>query len=362
MRGITLLLVAATLLFVCNPLFAYRNVIDLGSVGGLSSWAQSINDNGQVVGYSTSSYNTQASLFDQTGKPAKSLWGNDSEAYSINNSGKIVGRGIFLSAWPNPNQYDQASLFDSQNTNNNRRLGSLGGTLSAARSINNNNQIVGWAYNASEMPRACLFDSSGNGANKDLRTFGGSYSYAFSINDSGIIVGTAYLNDSDPPYMEHACRFDASGNGANIDLGTLGGDYSCAFSINNSNQIVGWAAGSGNSYAHACLFDLTGNGANLDLGTLEGRSEALFINDSGQIVGWSSDSINGKHACLFDSSGNGNNIDLNSLLALIQDGCFLRQPVLITMDGLSEMEDTMVIIVPFYLRPSRRHCCYWDLE
>jgi probable HAF family extracellular repeat protein len=330
MRGkSTLFSAAVVLLILSSPVFAYQQVVDLGVIsGGHTSYAYSINDDGQVVGSSTiSNGNINACLFDQTSQNAKSLCGNESYAYSINNAGQIVGRAKFLTGLP-PTMHvtDHACFFDSKNILNNKDLGSLGGSISGARSINNNNQIVGYAYNSSERPRACLFDSSGNGANIDLGTLGGTDSTAYAVNDNGIIVGSAYLNDNDPPYMTHACLFDSSGNGANIDLGTPGGNYSYAFSINNSNQIVGRAGG------HACLFDWTGGGANIDLGTLGGlQSEAWFINDISQIVGWAYDSSNNKHACLFDPTGKGN-IDLNNLIDP-SSGWVLREAYSINESG-----------------------------
>ncbi len=266
---------------------AYYNVIDLGTLGGNYSDALSVNNNGQIVGFS----NQHACLFDPSGNgnvlDLGTLGGDYSYAYSINDNTQIVGQAS--------GGERLACLFDSSGGGNNINLG-----LGQANSINNNGQIVGAVGN-----RATIFDSSGGGNNIDLKANG----QANCINNNGQIVGYFYNNS----IYHHACLFDSTGLGNNVDLGTLGGSLSesKALSINNSGQVVGIASG------HACLFDLTGNGNNIDLGTLGGStSSANFINNNGQIVGWARTiSTDDVHACLFDITGSGNNIDLNALIS-----------------------------------------------
>ena len=70
-------------------------------------------------------------------------------------------------------------------------LGSLTeGGASYAYSINNSGQIVGKAATSDGSTVACLFDSTGGGSNTNLGALAGySDSYAYAINDSGQIVG-----------------------------------------------------------------------------------------------------------------------------------------------------------------------------
>jgi len=320
MRGKNTLFSAAVILLVLgSPVFAYQQIIDLGTLGGKGSCAYSINDKGQIIGWADYNPNTdsggskRACLFDATGGGANISLQSGSLAFgvaqSINNNGQIVGWAL---SYPGGNEY--ACLFDPTGGGANKTLVSSSSIASHAYSINDNGQIVGYFKNNSSQDRACIFDPTGNGANKDLGTLGGTQSCAFSVNNNGIIVGSAYLN-STFPYISHACLFDSSGNGANIDLGTLGDNTTAyANAINNNNQIVGYTYKPGLpvNNIHACLFDSSGN---IDLGTLGmSGAEATSINDLGQIVGWSMYSNAPPHACLFDPTGQGNNIDLNTLI------------------------------------------------
>ncbi len=228
------------------------------------------------------------------------LGGTYSSARSINDNGQIVGQTRDSSG------YWIACLFDNTGGGANKNLGS-GGDSTIAQSINNSGQSVGTAYS---VYGACLFDSQNSGNNKNLGTLGGTYSSAYSINNNGQVVGVA---DNVFGY-DHACLFDKTGGKANKDLGTLGGNYSWAVSINNNGQIAGFARNSSNNN-HATLFDPTGGKANTDLGTLGGdhsSSSASCINDSSQIVGAATVGTRYR-ATLFDSTGGGANKELGTL-------------------------------------------------
>jgi len=151
-------------------------------------------------------------------------------------------------------------------------LGTLGGTESEARAVNNNGQIVGYSFNASQKRRAFLYS---NGQMTDLGTLGGLESEAYDINDSGVIVGQA----KNASAKNRAFVY----NGTMQDLGTLGGEESFASSINNSNQITGAATVNGGLY-HA--FRTQGNQLQ-DLGIMGGfYSYGFGINSAGKVVGY----------------------------------------------------------------------------
>jgi len=218
-----------------------------------ASCAYSINNKGQIVGQD----HGLACLFDPTGGGANINLGaldsfpfTGSVAYSINDNGQIVGEDYLVGT-------NRACLFDPTGGGANINLGGLGGA-SWANSNNNNGQIVGSSYNGypthdppDPILHACLFDPTGGRVNTDLGALGSGGSEAEFINDEGQIVGYAYdISYGGPPFYTptysnyRACLFDPTGGGANIDLNTLIDPASSwvltrAYCINNSGWIVG---------------------------------------------------------------------------------------------------------------------------
>ncbi len=179
--------------------------IDLGLLGGDRSRAHSINDNGQIVGSATEIIgdedHSRATLFDPTGNGSNinlgTLGGDQSGAFSINNSGQIVGY-----ATHSLNSHARrAVLFDHTGGGNNIDLGILPGlefseSGSEAYSINDSGLIVGAVEYGPlfEDHVATLFDITGSGNNIDLNTLidpslGWSLLFATDINNDGWIVG-----------------------------------------------------------------------------------------------------------------------------------------------------------------------------
>jgi probable HAF family extracellular repeat protein len=170
-------------------------------------------------------------------------------------------------------------------------LGTLGGNESAAFTINNRGQVVGWAtndipdpysfYGAGSQVRAFLWEK---GMMRDLGTLGGPDSQAIFLNDRGQVAGDSYINftpnpdsgvpTSDPFLWE---------NGKMLDLGTLGGTSGQPNWLNRRGQVAGTSNLAGDFTNHPFLWD---RGVLIDLGTFGGSNgQALWVNDAGEVVG-----------------------------------------------------------------------------
>jgi uncharacterized membrane protein len=194
------------------PPFPGYNITSLGN-----GQAYSINDNGRIVGYTlNTSGKPYATIFDSTGHGNNTNIGtlngyNSSEARSINESGRIVGCAyIYDIPSPSPIYFYgedyRAVLFDESGAGNNTYLGALDGySDSLAWSINDSGKIVGCSYNPTSQPwedRATLFTSTGGDNNIDLNdlidpALGWTLTMASSVNNNGWIVGTMYDSNHD---------------------------------------------------------------------------------------------------------------------------------------------------------------------
>ena len=284
-----------------------NSLIDLGTLGGNQSSANAVNNRGQVTGEAlnttadlyTSNFNdffisgaTQVHAFRWTRsrgiEDLGTLGGTDSNAVSINERGQIAGWS-FTNTTPNPvvdtcgggavnvpteNPFlwEHGKMID---------LGSLGGTCGQAWALNNRGQVIGF----SDLPgdsgsHAFLWDQARG--MQDLGTLGGDTGGAAAINDAGDVVGGDSLADGSQ-------RSFLWRQGVMTDLGTVGtAPGSVALGINSQRQIVG------------TLFDNNGNeiggflcedgGPMVDLSTLIPTNpdlqldHAFQINDRGEIT------------------------------------------------------------------------------
>jgi probable HAF family extracellular repeat protein len=274
-------------------------IINLGTFGGNWSYANAINDAGQVVGFALNttpdSFDlgdlcenfpepTQMHAFLWQGEALQDLGtlgtGTDSCALFVNQRGQVAGHSFTntvvnpVTGLPtvDPFLWNGKKLVD---------LGTLGGTLALASSINNRGEVVGPSNLAGDIYFHPFLWSKG--LLKDLGTFGGNFGSAAFINDAGQAVGFA-TNTGDQAQFAFLWE-----KGALTNLGTVDGDP-CSFAsgINSRSQIIGTSGSCDFSVARGFVRQ---NGRMADLNTLilPGSDLVLsfpaYIDDRGEITG-----------------------------------------------------------------------------
>jgi len=165
-------------------------------------------------------------------------------------------------------------------------LGSLGGTYSWARGINNKGAVTGTASTATGAPRAFVHAGIAMSAVGD--PWVGEWSYGQAISDNGHVAG--YVIDG----RSRERGFLVEPTGSVRDVGTLGGPWSRAHGVNAAGHVVGVAATGVGSISRAFLYR---DGAMTDLGTLGGSySVAHGINASGEVTGAAETADGSEHA------------------------------------------------------------------
>jgi probable HAF family extracellular repeat protein len=274
--------------------FLYTNgmQVNLGSFAGAGSTAASVNINGQVTGNSraTSANGGLPHTFLYSGGVLTDLGtlpgGSESQGNSINNSGQITG-------WSQTGIGKPTLAFIwSNGTYTN--LGPVpGGSDSQGMAINDSGEVVGRAFSAGGP--AYLYS---NGSWTSIGVLPGfTSSNPTGINNSGQVSGFSQSATGET----HG--FFYSG-GVLKDVGTLpGGSFSAATGLNKSGEVVGYSSVTGSlfhafTYSNGTLTDLnnevTGVPANVYL------NYANAINDFGQIVATAS---NGHGYLLVTSTG-----------------------------------------------------------
>jgi probable HAF family extracellular repeat protein len=301
---------------------------DLGALDdSLSSIGSSINARGWVAGLS------QTGLFDPVFGIAQNhavLWkgrrildldtlpgGSESFAISINNAGQVVGfsdNGIpdpFAQFFFPSTTQVRAFLWEHGNMED---IGTLGGPDSFLGPGCDNQRpgvIVGssfTSYTANTSTGVPNLDPFlwDNGTMTDLGNLGGTLGLGQCVNARGEVIG---ISDLSGELVTHAFRWR---NGRMKDLGTLGGPNSQAIWINDAGDIVGSADLPTPGLHDAVIWR---HGHIHDLGTVPGDacSGGKAINSRGQVVGLSSDCRNALHAFVWEEGGPMR--DLNKLIA-----------------------------------------------
>ena len=248
----------------------------MGSLGGRCSYANAINDRGQIVGWSlTSDRKSRAYLWERESMIQLQSHSQPAFAWGINNRGQVVGRLLSTHGY-------QAVMWDKGDLTVLPDLEYAEWGETTATAINEKGQIVG--FSCCSPFRAFLWEK---GRAVDLGTLGTPFAIASGINNRGQIVGVS----TEPGGHYRPFIWE---DGSMKDLGTWRG-YGHAFDINNRGQVVG--IDYAGREARAFLWE---NGVMVDLGTVEGsnHSAAYAINENGIVVG-SAEMTDGTHAVLW---------------------------------------------------------------
>jgi probable HAF family extracellular repeat protein len=288
---------------------------DLGTLGGESSTAIAINDNGVVVG-DAALPNTITHAFIWTEADGMVDLLPDAHTYSqaraINSAGDIAGligpgattrpfywtaidgfRFIPLpksasSGWNIAFGMNDASAVTGRFYSADgaahgfvwlpqrraRELGSFGGGESIGVGINNRNHITGAASTRDGVYVAFIWDRF-DGLREIAQITGSTYTSGNAINDNDEVVGSGA-----------GSGFYWSSSTGSVLLQTLGGDIVIPTGINNNGQITGHCTNEENQYRAVIWADYTA--APQELGTLPGgfNSYSSGINNVGEVVGW----------------------------------------------------------------------------
>ena len=163
--------------------FAYTatgGMQDLGTLGGVASYAWDINNSAQIVGFANTAQGTIDGFLYSRNGPMVDL--GPYQALCINDAGQIAavaGSGTQTSTY-----------ISSGGTSAWVNIGSLGGSFTQPCAMNSRGEVVGGSAitTANEIAQPFLYSG---GTITNLGTSGGQYGWAQGINDSGVVVGFA---------------------------------------------------------------------------------------------------------------------------------------------------------------------------
>ena len=193
-------------------------------------YASSINNHGQVVGWSLQGNKDKVATLWNNNTPTAlgTLAGYTLEAHAINDQGIVVGTAT-------GNGYKTSAVYWNSENQAQLLIG-INDDFAGAYAINQSGVISGWSMSASYQQHATIWV---DGVAIDLGLLGGYSSFAYGLNNHGDVVGS-YLDTSDGGYQEYAVLWK---NGIGINLNTLlnpadGLTLTYAQGINDAGYII----------------------------------------------------------------------------------------------------------------------------
>lgn len=252
-------------------------ITDLGTLGGGTSHATDINNNGQIIGYSHNEAldNHERAFMWERGvmKELGSMGYERSEAASINDKGQIVGR-VYDRKYGGEVVGHGFIWQDGRMTG----LGKLDGHPAIPHAVNNRDQVVG---SLDENRDDSLGFIRENGKTRRFDAVGGKYLLPVGISDNGHVIANLALHVSDGLIS----RSYIVRNGGHTELTVSGAESVSVRAINNRGEVVGAAGGPWFRIGKAFLWR---NGKSLLLGSLRGDRGGATpwdISNDGVVVG-----------------------------------------------------------------------------
>src|SRR5271169_2782018 len=249
-----------------EPKLAHYRVIDLGTLGGASSIGFSLNNSRGVVGAAQLSGGSQHAFFWRRGHMTDlgTLGGPNSIAYWVNNSSEASIASDTSTADPLGEDFcgfgTHLICFGARwNDGTMTALPTLGGNNSEAFTLNDRGQVVGVAENKtqdSSCPAPQVLDYEAviwgpkPGKIRRLRPLAGdTVGFALGVNNRGQAVGSSGLCSNTVlvglQVGPHAVLWD---HGKPINLGSLGGSQvNTGAAINDRGEVIGGSDLSGDT-------------------------------------------------------------------------------------------------------------------